>query len=135
LKTGEVYTISGKTFLAIHGGLSIDKHLRTKDISYWPTEMLSKEQETDVLNSLDKVGWKVDYVISHTCPDSVVYGVLDTPYSEKFRDPVSRFLEFVANRLDFGEWHFGHFHNARTLTMHDEYYQCHMGKPLELDIE
>jgi predicted phosphodiesterase len=136
LKTGEVYTIQDKTFLAVHGGLSIDRHLRTEGFGWWPTEMLSKDQEEDVLNSLDDVNWKVDYVLTHTCPDSVVYAFLDNPNSEKFRDPVSRFLEFIANKLEFKEWHFGHFHNSRAFEdAASDYYECHIGSPKELTWE
>ncbi len=133
LKTGEIYTIHDKTFLAVHGGLSIDKHLRSEGFSWWSTEMLSAQQETDVLDNLDKVNWCVDYVITHTCPDSVVSAFLDNPNSEKFRDPVSRFLEFVANKLEFKEWHMGHFHNARIFEdSAGDYYQCHWGPPTKL---
>jgi len=134
LKTGEIYTIQDKTFLAVHGGISIDKHLRQEGRSWWPTEMLSKEQEEDVLNNLDKVNWKVDYLLSHTVADSVVYAFLDNPNSEKFRDPVSRFLEFVCNKLEFKANFFGHFHNAREyIDASGDYYRCFWGGPTELD--
>ena len=134
LKTGEIYTIHDKTFLAVHGGISIDKHVRTEGKSWWPTELLSEEDETNVLNSLDAVNWKVDYILSHTVADSVVTAFLDNPNSEKFRDPVSRFLEFVCNKLEFKSNHFGHFHNNRSFQDGSgDLYRCYFGTPEELE--
>ncbi len=133
LKRGEVYNINGKSFFVMGGALSIDKHLRTEGFSWWPQEQHSKAQETNALDNLDGINWKVDHVLSHTCPDSVIYAFLDNPNSEKFRDPVSRFLEFIANRLDFKSWELGHFHNAREYRdAAGDLYTCHWGLPKEL---
>ena len=132
LKRGEIYDIAGEKMLVIGGGLSIDKHLRQEGISWWSQEMHSKADEENTLDNLDKVNWKVDRVLTHTCPDSVIYYVIDGPpgVSEKFRDPVARFLEFIANKLDFKKWDFGHFHCNRSFAdpAGDEY-ECHYGAP------
>jgi len=131
---GEIYTINGETFLAIPKAFSIDKAYRTEGLSWWSKELLSKQEETDVLNTLDKVNWKVDYLLSHTCPDSVIPAFLDNPNSPKFNDPVSRFLEFVCNKLEFKANFFGHFHNQRAyVDLAEDYYRCFMNEITELD--
>ncbi len=129
LKRGEIYTINQKKILAVGGALSVDRHLRTEHIDYWSTEMLSKADENNTLDNLDKNNWKVDYVLTHTLPDSIIYPFLDNPNSEKFRDPVSRFLEFIDNRLEYQEWHCGHFHNSRTWEQNGDVYKCHYNNP------
>ncbi len=136
-KTGEIYNINGKTILAMPKALSIDKEWRTEGQSWWPQESYSKSEEENTLDNLDKIGWKVDYVFSHTCPDSVMMAFLDNPNSPKFNDPVSRFLDFVMNKLEFKANHFGHFHNSRTwIDGAGDYYRCHFGgEPVELSKE
>jgi hypothetical protein len=131
---GEIYTINDKKFLAIPKALSIDKAFRTEGISYWKKELLSKQEEEDILNSLDKANWQVDYLLSHTVADSVIPAFLDDPNSPKFNDPVSKLLEFVCNKLEFTGNFFGHFHNSREfIDAAGDYYKCLMHEIIELD--
>lgn len=123
LETGEIYTIDGKDYLVIGGAASIDKHRRVEGLSWWPEELLSKEQENRTLSNLDKVNWKVDYVITHTGPVDVLSDLfpelnicrMSMPaYQDKFRDPVAHFLQHLLNEgLEFKKWYFGHFHENR----------------------
>jgi len=132
LKRGEVYQFdpdSDEKFLAIPKALSIDKAYRTEGRSWWSGESLSAAQETNTLDNLDLCDWKVKTVLTHTIPDSVVLAFVDNPNSPKFHDPVAKFLEFIANKLEFEEWHFGHFHNDRAFTdAAGDTYSCHYTK-------
>lgn len=134
LKRGEIFNMNNKKIFVMGGALSIDKIYRTEGVSWWPQEQHSKVEEENALSNLDSANWKVDYVLTHTCPDSIVYGFVDNPYSEKFRDPVSRFLEFIDNRLTYDLWCFGHFHNDRFYTdsATTSRYQCHYKNIQEL---
>jgi len=135
LRRGEVYNFDPdkkETFFVMGGALSIDKHMRTEGFSWWAGEQHSALEESNALDHLDAVNWKVDYVLTHTCPDSVIYGFLDNPNDEKFNDPVSRFLEFIDNRLEYKKWFFGHFHNDRITEQYGSFYQCHMRKITEV---
>ena len=134
LKRGEVFNINNKKIFVMGGASSIDKMHRTEGISWWPQEQHSKAEEENALNNLDSVNWKVDYVLTHTCPDSVIKEFVDNPYSEKFNDPVSKFLEFIDNRLTYDLWCFGHFHNDRRYVNNDKY-QCHYKTIQELPID
>jgi hypothetical protein len=109
LKRGEIYEINDKKILTLGGALSIDKQQRTEGLSWWREELWSKDEENYCLENLDKNDWKVDYVLSHTCPDSCIYHLMGEN-NPKFNDPVAKFLEYIFANLDFKEWRFGHFH-------------------------
>ena len=114
VKAGEIMAIDNKTFLCVRGATSIDKMYRIEGRDYWDQETLSREEEEHTLNNLDKIGWKVDYLLTHTCPNTVIQAFLDSPSSPKFNDPVSKFLEFIVNKLEFKVNLFGHFHTSRV---------------------
>jgi len=124
LRRGEIYNIHGKSILTIGGALSIDKHYRTEGISWWAGEQLTKADEENTLNNLDTIKWKVDYVLTHTCPSSIIHEFLDGPNSPKFNDPASTFLEFIDERLEYNKWLFGHFHTDRLYEWEGDVYQC-----------
>ena len=128
VKAGEILVINDKKYLCVRGAFSIDVAYRQSGISWWSRETLSAEEETNTLNSLDAANWNVQGVFTHTCPDSVLPAFLDNPNDPKYHDPVSKFLEFVSNKLEFKEWHFGHMHNDRVFTdAASDTYTCHMG--------
>jgi hypothetical protein len=135
---GEVYNINNKTFWAFGGALSCDKDSRTPGISWWEQEQPTYKEFEYGMYSLDKVEWKVDYVITHTCPVSIIGSVIHkTVYTEgKFRDPVAEYFYEVYKKLDFNEWHFGHMHTDVRLdytNTGDGIFQCHYNNvPYEL---
>lgn len=43
---------------------------RTEAINWWPGEIPSQEDFENAYKNLDKINWKVDYVLTHTCPIS-----------------------------------------------------------------
>ena len=121
-----LYEIEGKKVLVIGGALSIDKKFRTS-ASWWEEEELTKEEQDNVLNILDETR-EVDYVLTHTAPLNIVPELV---YSyEKLHDPTSRFLDFVENRLEYNEWHFGHFHVDKVIN--DNMFCHYNAKPHKL---
>lgn len=65
LMRGEVFDIGGLTVLAMGGAASNDRQCRREGRSWWPEEMPSEEEMERCRASLDRVGWKVDYVVTH----------------------------------------------------------------------
>ena len=127
-----VYTINGKTFLVIGGALSIDKQWRAPDISWWEMELLSRKEEENILNILDKQR-QFDFVLTHTIPDWVIPYIMEDISYEKQNDPVSKFLTYVENIIEFDSWHFGHFHEDRELNIRGDKFLCHYNnEPLRL---
>jgi hypothetical protein len=135
LKRGEVFTIEGQTFLAFGGAKSHDRFgakipslgwdggfdylpPRKEGINWWPGELPTQEDFDNACSNLDKIGWTVDYVISHTCPMSQRPKFMQTT---RIPDPTEDMLQLFFERLTFKEWHFGHFHIDKRVDK----FTCH----------
>ena len=135
LLKGNLYTINGKTILAIGGAKSIDKIYRIPYKSWWPQETLTKAEEDNTLDNLESVNNIVDYVLTHTCPTHLVLDMFENDTEnafygmQKIHDPVSEFLEYLDNIIAFKEWHFGHMHKDQRIEKYNCVYQCHYNKP------
>lgn len=126
LKRGHVYNINGVTVFAFGGAKSNDDQ---KDLNYhgkgiykkeklqkswWPQELPNNEEYKIALKELDRVNWKVDIVLSHTCPSSVIKQF--DSYNERVDDPHSIWFESIKDKLSFNKWYFGHFHENMTIN-------------------
>jgi len=113
LKNGYVYNFGGKTFWLFGGGLSIDKHHRVEGKSWWPEEIPDYKTMQMGLDNLEAVGYKVDYIITHTMPRECINMHTDfEAFTEKYNDPVATYLDEVMRRMLWGytKWYCGHFH-------------------------
>lgn len=118
LKNGYVYNFGGKTFWLFGGGLSIDKHLRVEGKSWWPEEIPDQNTMQMGLNNLEAVGYKVDYIITHTMPRECINMYTEfAPFSQKFNDPVANYFDEVLRRMLWGykRWVAGHFHVDKNI--------------------
>lgn len=68
LMRGEVFDIAGTTVLTMGGAASHDKQWRQEGKTWWPEEMPNESEMEHCHASLDRVGWKVDYVVTHEAP-------------------------------------------------------------------
>lgn len=68
LMRGGVFDIAGTTVLTMGGAASNDRQYRKEGRSWWPEEMPSEGEMDHCRASLDRVGWKVDYVVTHEAP-------------------------------------------------------------------
>lgn len=132
LMRGNVYNIDGKSIFVMGGGTSIDKHLRTPGLSWWPEEIPSREEFELGEKNLEAVGWKVDYVCTHAAPSSVHDEVLGK-YQIKKHDAVTEYLQTIKDRLDYKVWYFGHYHNNyrvddKHCLLYQEIYPIEEGK-------
>ena len=114
LKRGGVFNFGGKIYFAMGGALSVDRGSRRNRISWWEEETPSKAEWDYAFENLEKVGWKVDYVISHDIHEAgrrVLYG------EDSFKKcPVSFGLEAIREKLDYKTWYCGHHHVDRYLV-------------------
>ena len=112
---GEVYDIEGHTVFAMGGGYSMDKAYRTPGVSWWPQEMPSQEEYDNAAANLERVGNRVDFIITHTAPSETVY-YLSTLRSLRIKNDVSEelslnmFLDEIQRKVTYRHWYFGHFH-------------------------
>ena len=117
-KDGEIYELDGKKYFVCGGAYSVDKHYRlTKGWSWFPDEQPNDEAKTRALENLEKVNWKVDYVLTHTCPlkyvpretflSSVDQSTVDTSTEE--------FLDKIEDKLEYENWFCGHYHIEKNI--------------------
>lgn len=142
LMRGYVFELCGKKFFAFGGASSHDiqdgilepsdykstkeltndynkrtqrgEMLRINHISWWKQEMPSEDEMKLGLETLRNNGNKVDYIVSHCCPQEVA-----SLFSHGFYklDKLTDYFNTVARTTEFSKWFFGHYHNnAQVLS-------------------
>lgn len=84
---------------------------RVNHLTWWTEEMPSDEEYAEALANLEKVGWRVDCILTHCCPTSIA-AKLNAHYES---DRLTNFLEDVLRRCNFDYWFFGHYHDNRIV--------------------
>ena len=109
LMRGQVYDINGTTFFTFGGAHSVDRYMRQEGIDWFPEEIPSREEYEEGWKNLEKTGFQVDYIISHTAPREVAAAI---GFGELSDDEIElrQYLQRVADYTDFAAWYFGHFH-------------------------
>lgn len=74
--------------------------------SWWPEEMPSEAEYAEAEANLERVGWSVDFVLTHCAPTSVTKTLDPSCQPDKLTD----FLEMVKERCRFQRWFAGHYH-------------------------
>ena len=117
-KDGEVFTLGGRTFIVIGGAYSVDKYYRIEDgLGWWPDEQPSEVIKARVELRLEELGWKVDYVLSHTCPLNYMprENFLESIDQSTIDNSTEEWLDEIEKKLDYGRWCCGHFHTDKTI--------------------
>ena len=133
LMRGQVFTIEGIRFFTFGGGQSHDiqagilnrsdpyfadkkKKLdreralyRIDHETWWKEELPSEEEMAEGLSNLEKVDNRVDAVISHSAPSSIVDIFSRGLYEH---DILTDYLEKIKERISFNAWFFGHYHES-----------------------
>lgn len=136
LMRGYVFDLCGKTFFAFGGASSHDiqdgvlnledypnkrtlikdynkrteqgEMLRINHMSWWKEELPSQHEMQRGRDNLKKVGYKVDYVITHCLPQSMVIHLYG---GDTDSDVLTKYLEnLIQNGLQFKQWYAGHYH-------------------------
>ena len=135
LMRGQVFTFGGLTWFTMGGASSHDIRdgildpkepdfeqrywllrrmramFRVKGVSWWAEEMPNSQEYADALSSLDRMNWKVDCILTHCGPSSIVRKI-DPSYGS---DQLTNFLDMVNQRCQFIYWFFGHYHDNRII--------------------
>lgn len=110
LMRGEMFEIDGKSFFCMGGAASVDKDSRVEGKSWWAAEIPSDDEREHAIDTLESHGWSCDYVLTHDCPANVKFDLgcrVGATYSP---DAWSEWLQMIADKLEFSQWFFGHYH-------------------------
>jgi hypothetical protein len=108
LRRGEIYCIDDKQIFTFGGAHSVDKIHRVQGISWWPEEEPSYAETSYALENLEKHGNKVDIIISHTAPNTIINMLGSFP--ERANCASAKFLEYIVGYVQFNDLYCGHFH-------------------------
>lgn len=113
LMRGQVFEIDGMKIFTFGGAASIDKEFRKEGESWWSEEVPSKSEHLEGLKNLELSGWEVDFIITHTCAESIVDKYMSMKGKWKYDVDYSteKYLEEIKGRLKYKHWLFGHFHD------------------------
>ena len=108
LMRGEIYDILGYRIFAFGGAMSTDRSSRRLGETYWADEIPSSPDYKNAGANLARVGNKVDIVVTHTAPLSIVMQLGGFP-DQRERELLG-FLDWVYRDISFERWFFGHWH-------------------------
>lgn len=109
LTRGQIFEIDNKTFLVCGGAFSADYMDRVDGMDWFSDrEMPSEEEYRELWRNVDKAGYEVDYIITHTGPEEILDELGFPGYDEQAKQ--SRVFQDIAERVDFKAWFFGHLH-------------------------
>lgn len=117
-KDGEVFDLDGKQTIVMGGAYSIDKMVRLMyGYGWWPDEQPSEEIKRYVESRLDKLGWKVDVVLSHTAPlkyEPVEVFLTGVDQSQVDKS-TEEWLDGIEDRLEYEKWYCAHYHTEKKI--------------------
>ena len=123
LRRGELYTIQGYTFWVFGGGYSLDKprrmeYERLSGVKVWFEEELPSDPEYKRGSAtLEACSYKVDFILTHTAPASVIYRLLQT-LPDQHEAELTGYLDWVYGKCrdHIKHWYFGHLHLDQAVT-------------------
>jgi predicted phosphodiesterase len=113
VEKNEVLTIGSKTFYCFGGASSYDKESRVIWMSWWPEEDATYGDYIALKEKVQKFP-KVDYVVTHTCPEQWV-PLLGSEFDTLDNCPTRKVLDELATLIQYDAWFFGHFHKDRQV--------------------
>ena len=132
-KDGGVYDLDGVSAIAVGGAYSVDKWHRLETGAKWfANEQPDDETKARVETKLDELDWKIDVVLSHTCPFSFEPTEAFLPGIDQSMVDTSTevWLDRIERRLEYKRWYCGHWHIEKSIDrmrfMYNEF------EPLEL---
>ena len=121
-KEGEVYDLDGQKTIVIGGAYSVDKWYRLRmDMNWFSDEQPSAEIKARVERKLEDLSWKVDVVLSHTCPEQYmpVEAFLSGIDQSTVDNSTEEWLGMIEKKLEYKAWYCGHWHiNKRIDRVH-----------------
>ena len=133
LMRGEIFNIDNKKIFTFGGARSHDiqdgilnldeeekiyeyrkrgAYFRIRDFSWWDLELPTNQEMENGIKNLEKINYKVDYIISHCCPTNV-QALINSTYK---RDILTDYLQQISEKCTFKRWYFGHYHDYKQVN-------------------
>lgn len=125
-KDGEIYDLNGKKAIVIGGAYSVDKNYRlATGMTWFKSEQPDKKIKKYFELQLKKSSWKIDCVLSHTCPKKLApIDLLEKTLDlETFDYSTEEWLDEIEDKLEYSHWSFGHFHTEKTEANYSIHYE------------
>ena len=134
LMRGEIFNIDNKKFFAFGGARSHDiqdgivnldeeeriynlrkmgAFFRIRNYSWWDLELPTEDEMNNGLKNLEKANYKVDYIISHCCPTSLLTLIGGLSFE---KDILTDYFQQISEKCEFKKWFFGHYHDYRQIN-------------------
>ena len=111
---GEILEIEGKKIFAFGGGAPED------EIDASPNqeggELPSPEEIENARRNLERVGYKVDYIVTHKPSSKIRQFLMMGPDSA---DTLDAFLNEVREKCEYTRWFFGSIHKNKRIPPHE----------------
>lgn len=121
LMRGQVFEFGGFTWFTMGGASSHDKQFREEGRNWWPEELPSVAEYSEAIKNLEAANWKVNFVLTHCAPDSIV----DKISCEYEPDKLTNFLQSVVKEnAEYDAWFCGHYHTDKKIE--DNYFILYM---------
>lgn len=112
LMRGQIYEIDGSTFFVLGGGRSFGTNPPLiEGQTWWPREEPSEEEYREARTNLERCGWQVDYIVTHTAPLETMRMV--APDYEA--GILNSFLDWLQQKVTYGHWFMGHLHQDQDV--------------------
>lgn len=92
------------------------KMYRIKGISWWEQELPTQGEMDSGIKNLERVGNKVDYIITHS-PSASVIALLGHGLYEQ--DVLTRYLEDIRSKVEYKKHFCGHMHVDKAVNEKD----------------
>lgn len=115
---GNIYTIGNQRCVVIGGAYSVDKSYRLiNGWGWWADEQPSPEIKAFVEEQLRGCDYRVDVVLSHTCPlkyepIEVFLPCIDQSDVDKSTE---EWLDTIEDALQYTRWYCGHYHTEKKI--------------------
>jgi len=118
LPRGELYTIEGKTFFAMGGGVSPDDDFRAADEARMRYEIPSRDELDHAAANIERAKGKIDYIITHEPPMRIkAFLQLKTQARETAEyTGLNTFFEEMGKCCKFKRWFFGSMHVDKHIS-------------------
>lgn len=116
LLRGQVFTLEGQTVFTFGGGESPDIEIRFEMNTWSDKEIPTREELLEGVENLQKLGGKVDIIITHEPPARIKDFLLLNTGLDAPITAINTYLEDVGKTCKFSHWYFGSMHMDKFIS-------------------